>query len=230
MRGVIVLLALLLVSTTAFPSMWPEPLPGPIGWETRITPGFDPPIEYFIVYGGRGELSRDELLAKWGPGAVSVLVKLYRDPEWAEWKDKILLIISIFRTAEVMEFLTSEFAEARDQVPVTLKQRICLGYLLGMIRSRDPECADTLLEEGLKAPEGPYWREYAAYLAERIRPGAKTEESNAARARIGQLLQTLPEKNPMRDFLTDAIFGSKEVRRAKEPMDVILKKEQGERP
>ena len=203
---------------------------GPIGWEKRITPGFDPPIEYCVVYGTTWidpAPKMEECVAKWGPTAVPVLIKLYRDPQWAALQPRVLDIIGLFPpTTETKDFLLAEFATAR--AAITGDQDIWrLPYrLLSMIRKADPQRADALVEEGLKNPTDPCFETFVQDLFYR----ASEAGNKDAQARLDQVLQTLPENNPLRKSILSRYEYNKAAGRANESIDNAPNNKKGGQP
>lgn len=91
----------------------------PIGWETRITPGFDPPIEYEIVYAqpGYGEesaKSRKEIIASWGPNAFGVLKALAEDPAWAAFRPDIESLMQEVVSEEALDYFETRARNALE--------------------------------------------------------------------------------------------------------------------
>jgi hypothetical protein len=196
---------------------------GPIGWEKCITPGFDPPIEYVVVYGTTWidpPLKVAQCVDKWGPEALPVFKKLHGDPRWAALRQRLLTFIELFPPADTKDFLLSAFEEARAAL-TGVREDWRLPYsLLSMIRKADPKRADELVEEGLKNPADPCYQVFVQDLFSRaLEPGNKD-----AQARFDQVLQTLPANDSMRSYFVQRLESSKTVGRANEPMNNVLKK------
>ena len=218
-------LALSLVSGSVSADVFETPKPGPIGWEKRVAPGFDPPVEYVVVYGTNrldSRLSASDYVAKWGPNALPVLITLYRSPEWAPWRRDIVVLVSGFRSPEALDFMIEEHNVLRGRDRMTNEERWVFSGLLYYIGQIDPKRADDLVEEGLKTPDGPHAETYVHYLAGKLGRVDRDGTGASARARLQKLLEALPPQAPLREIVDGALYGSKSVRRAKEPMDKIL--------
>jgi len=91
------------------------PPPPEVGWEEAILPGFDPPIEYVLVYGEGGvpfvasAAQIEPLLARWGPEAGRALVQLHQDPRFEAFQSAIMRFMLQLRTPEIAELMRIRF-------------------------------------------------------------------------------------------------------------------------
>ncbi|MFA6244726.1 MAG: hypothetical protein WC655_27525 [Candidatus Hydrogenedentales bacterium] len=217
------------VGYAAWASPPPPPGPGPIGWEKRIAKGFDPPIEYVIVYGTEWigpDVQMNDLVAKWGPGAVEVLAAMYRDPEWKEFRYGILNAIMLFDVKESKDFLVARYEEVRSRPNPTPQDKGELSSFLLRIRTHDPKRADQLVDEGLKDKSSPHFDTFVYDLSNRF----VTSGDVALKAKLDGVLQALPEESQLRQAVNYSLEASKARQRASEPMDEILSKEKGDKP
>lgn len=227
MRSLVVLPILAAFAAAFFaPSATAEPPheniePGPIGWEKHIAPGFDPPIEYVIVHGSAWmdpAFSWKDCVEKWGPGAAPVLVNLYRNPEWAKFRDTVLSLIGVFSTPEVKSFLESEYAKELAQS--TREGQNKLPRLLALMRTIDPERAKQWVDEGLKDIASPHFRTFVIELQNRVAQTKNAED----RAKL-ELLLKMRGEGELRTSILHTLEYDKSIQRAEEPMDKILKLE-----
>ena len=214
------------VGYAAWASPPPPPGPGPIGWEKRIAPGFDPPIEYVIVY-GTGWIGPDATLrdvaAKWGGGAIKVLGAMYADEEWKEYHEPILSTIALIDAKESTEFLEAQYKDVLSRSNPKPADKSELSRLLSLLRARDPERANQLVDEGLKDMASPHFDTFVYDLTNRYTASRDAQ----LKAKLDDVLQTLPEGNLLRKSIADRLEGERSLQRADEPMDAILAKEKG---
>lgn len=70
--------------------------PPPLGWEDRITKGFEPPIEYVIaIESGTTNKAMQKYLDSWGDDAVPVLKRLAEEPFWQDYRGKIQKFLQV---------------------------------------------------------------------------------------------------------------------------------------
>jgi len=205
------------------------PKSGPIGWEKKVTPGFDPPIEYVLVFETDWLDPRpapEELWKKWGPGAAPVLEKLYHDPAWAELQRPILQLLATSSDPTVAEFFAQELVTTSALPNPTEEISAKVRQLLWFIQKLDPKRAGKLIEDGLRDPRSPHFQTFANSL----QVLAAQRDNEDAKAQLDKLLNSLAEDNPLRKSIVYSITYNKTIQRADEPMDLILKKEKGGKP
>lgn len=204
-----------------------ETLVPPIGWEKQVSPGFEPPVEYTVVYAGAGlepSLTIKDCAPKWGPDAVRVLIELYRNPEWAGFQERILSGIVLFSTPEVKTFLEEEYAQELKKTDA--KKPAQLMLFLSLMRKIDPDRAKQWVDEGLKDSTGPHFQTFVFDLRER----AFQTHNPDVQAQLTRVLNSLPE-GELRKALAASIeammANQRTEQRTNEPMRVILEKEKG---
>lgn len=217
-----------LVADLAWASYAPPP-PGPIGWEKRLAPGFDPPIEYVVMYECWGPGPRKEVdgyVAQWGPGAGPVLVALYRNPDWKGFRDQILDILNKVDAPEVTAFLAEEaerLASTKEAPPRPDYEKV---RLLNMLAKRDANAADAVAFAIAQNPAHPYFESIIGYLSIR----ATQENGAACKAKLEELAAGTSDAR-LRDRIERTFKGDAAVNRANEPMSVVLQREaKGEKP
>ncbi len=217
----LILLADLSVQSTPPPRL--VPTMGPIGWEERITPGFSPPIEYVVVYGSAWfdpELKESDCPAKWGPGAIDVLGRLYHDAEWEPYRQKVFALLSMYKGPELEKFLTTDIAAVTARLGASGEQNQLL-QLLGLLQKSFPERYSALLREASQEADSPILQTLVGDLGWRLDeygdPGTRNQ--------LSQILQMLPLESPLRSRVVRALDANKASQRAYEPMNIILKTE-----
>jgi len=199
------------------------PPPAPIGWETRITPGFDPPIEYVLVYSvysPEAQSSLVETLKGWGPEAGQVLARLYRDPDWAEHRDQILTLLDKAEAPGVVEFLKEEVnsvisnASGGDHIDYRLVR------LLTMLAQRDAATADRIAFDTVDNHACPAIQAAISYLFVR----ANQANGHACLAKL-EAIATTSEDLRLRAEIPRRLAQRAAEVRAQEPMSVVLERE-----
>lgn len=193
----------------------------PVGWETRITPGFDPPIEYFIAYGQYGFESvtpekRKEVVEQWGPNALGVLKQLAEDPGWSAFRGDILSLIPLVKSPATTALLVEE-AEKQMSKSDPAKQGADLHNALARLAGADVTAYLELLDAHFAAAPAEVQRVMVSVLAYRLRGdrGAECE------ARLTEIARTTADDG-IRKTIADAIEVNNSRKRADEPMQAIL--------
>jgi hypothetical protein len=212
-----------LIAVAAGMASYAPPPPGPIGWETRITPGFDPPIEYVLVYemwGPSPGAALGETIAKWGPQAAPALIGLYQTPDWEDRRSQILTLLSHFEGDEVTAFLCEE-AVRQVETPVDEKRRnYLLSQLLGSLGKRDPSAADAIVTDILGKPDSPHLDTAIGYLlSQAAQPGGE-----AYRDKLERIADTT-EVERISGWIRTALEQNAAQTRANEPMRTVLEQE-----
>ena len=210
-------------------AIYAPPPPGPIGWEKRLTPGFDPPIEYVVVYESWGPGPGKEVdgyITQWGPGAGPVLVALYQNPDWKEFHHQILSVMDKVDAPEVTSFLMEEakqLASTKEAPPRPDYEKV---RLLNMLAKRDAAAADAVAFEIAQNPAHPYFESIIGYLSIR----ATQENGAACKAKLEELAADTSDAR-LRDRIERTFKGDAAQNRANEPMSVVLQREaKGEKP
>ncbi|MCL4694187.1 MAG: hypothetical protein KJ060_16955 [Candidatus Hydrogenedentes bacterium] len=221
-RRAILGLSSLVVALAVVGSYAPPP-PGPIGWETRITPGFDPPIEYVLVYEMWGPSTvgtLDEQVAGWGEEAAPALIALYEVPEWKDWRGHILTILDRFESEAVTAFLRDE-AVKHAELPADKDHRnYLLPQLLRLLGKRDAAAADAIVNGLLSDPDSPHMNTAISYLLSRAgQPGGKSY-----REKLEAIAETTPTPR-IAEWIHKALTQDASQMRANEPMYLVLERE-----
>lgn len=199
------------------------PSPAPIGWETRITPGFDPPIEYVLVYGVYNPVAKPSLaetIQGWGPEARQVLTRLYRDPGWAGHRDAILALLDKVESPGVVEFLKEEVnlvisnASGGDHIDYRLVR------LLTMLAQRDAATADQIAFDTLEKRASPVIQSAISYLFVR----AGQANGDTCLAKLESLAKDSEDLRLRVEIQRQLTQRAAQVR-AQEPMSVVLDRE-----
>ncbi len=211
------------LSAMAVVASYAPPPPGPIGWETRITPGFDPPIEYVLVYEMWGPSpvgTLDERVAAWGDEAVPALIALYEVPEWNDWRGQILTILDRFESEVVTAFLLEE-AVKHAELPADKDHRnYLLPQLLGLLGKRDAAAADAIVDGFLSNPDSPHMNTAISYLLGRAgQPGGEPY-----RGKLETIAETTPTPR-IAEWIHKALTQDASQMRANEPMRLVLERE-----
>ena len=218
----------ILAGTVVYAEIAPPP-PGPIGWETRITPGFDPPLEYYLVYGGyryANNAKLDETIQGWGPKAGPALVSLYRNPEWADFRGPILNLIGKVDAPEISAFLKEEAETILTDSPPSGRPDYTKVSLLNMLARRDPATADEIAYRIVKDPAAPYFVSMIGYLTLR----AGQDDGAPCRAKLEAIAAETNDAQ-LRQRIQNALSGQAAQIRAQESMHLVLEREaKGEKP
>jgi hypothetical protein len=201
----------------------PERVP-PIGWETRIAPGFDPPIEYFIAYRQWGfeTVSSDErrrTVESWGPKALNVLKQLRDDPGWAAYRGDIDLLIPMVKSPNTVDFLRQE---AEKILLNPSSEQTELSSALFRFASADYEGFLKLLEAHVSTVA----RAQQFALVDTLINQLYGEHAADSEARLLKLASSSTDEN-IKKHIADAIASLKAARRVDEPMQIVLDAERG---
>lgn len=215
-------LSSLVVALAGLASYAPPP-PGPIGWETRITPGFDPPIEYVLVYEMWGPSpvgTLNERVAAWGKEAAPALIALYEVPEWKDWRGQILTILDRFESAAVITFLREEAVRHAELTADKDHRNHLLPQLLRLLGKRDAAAADAIVNGFLGDPASPHMDTAISYLLSRAgQPGGEPY-----REKLETIAQTTPTPR-IAEWIHKALTQDASQLRANEPMRLVLERE-----
>ena len=203
--------------------------PGPIGWETRITPGFDPPIEHVLVFreaGPQRDETFDKALRAWGPEAAPALVKLYRDPAWEAHRWAILGYLKRVDGPFVASFLEEAAKALEVAPPVKGPGAIWPASLLAMLAERDAAAADAIAFGVLSDTASPHYESIIHYLQDR----AGHEDGAACRAKAEEIAAETDDEH-LGKRIRQALERRDAEARADEPMRLVLDREaKGEKP
>ena len=205
------------------------PPPGPIGWEKRLTPGFEPPVEYVVVYHTWGPgpgPEVDKYVATWGPGAGPVLVSLLQQPEWKDFHGHILSVLDKVDSPEVTAFLTDEAKAMAATTEALSRPDYEKARLLNMLAKRHPAAADAVAFEIAQNTAHPYFESIIGYFSIR----ASQENGAACKAKLEELASGTSDAR-LRGRIERTFKGNAAQDRANEPMSVVLQREaKGEKP
>ena len=195
-------------------SLAPPP-PPPIGWEERMTPGYEPPVEEVVVQMSRHHFERNEVTPGevwkgWDAGAVQVLIHLLEDARWEKFRNHMITLLVESPHARAHEWAEETLREAGLQEQAE-DQPTWLGSLLGQYAAKHPKKAEELRELFLEQGNAPM-RHWA--LHQLIARG--TAE---ALARAELLAQTLMPDANQRTWLLTRVEEARGHLRAQEPMD-----------
>lgn len=221
LRNACCIAVMILASATSFREA--ERVP-PIGWETRIAPGFDPPIEYFVAYRQWGfeSVSNDEVrrtVESWGPKALDVLKQLRDDPGWAAYRNDIELLIPMVKSPETLDFLR------QDTEKILLNpssEQPELNNALFRFAKSDYEGFLKLLEAYM--PTVARAQQFA--LVDTLINQLYGEHASDCEARLLKLASGSTDEN-IKKHIADAIAALKAARRVDEPMQIVLDAERG---
>jgi hypothetical protein len=199
------------------------PPPGPIGWETRIAPGFDPPIEYVLVFHSPGpgqDKAFDEAVGAWGPEAAPVLIRLYRDPAWQVHRRAILDLLRRLDTPAVTSFLVEEAKAVLAAPPTGNRHDVSVQSLLGMLAKPDAATADGIASSVLSDAASPHYESAIAYFITR----AGQENGANCRAKLEEIAAKTDNER-LRERILRSLKTQDAQARAHEPMGVVLDRE-----
>lgn len=208
------ILAVFFAAVPAYASYYVPP--PPIGWEERVTPGYDPGIESVLVRMSRIELQKDDdikaIWAKWDEGAVDVLLKLFDDKAWIAFRHHVLRLLSLSPCERATGWLDDTFKTLATKSELTKEEQQTLSYLLYSSQRPDAEITrervELCLREGNR--ESRNWA-----LGQLI--NQRTEESLA---RVTELAKNA-ENEQQRAWLLKAVDDARGYLRAQEPMEPV---------
>ncbi|MDZ4860117.1 MAG: hypothetical protein SGI88_14155 [Candidatus Hydrogenedentes bacterium] len=200
----------------------------PIGWETRVTPGFDPPIEYQIVYGSSGYESAPaedikKLISSWGPEAFGVLKKRGEDPAWKEFRPTIDLLIQENGSPETASYFAERAKEALNTPDENGPDGNVLQIALHRLRRVAPQEFEKLFEEAFPSASAPARRMLLTVFAFGLSDDTQAETRVA---RLRAIMKSASE-DAERKLIADLLANYATQQRANEPMQRILDIERG---
>ncbi|MCP4643208.1 MAG: hypothetical protein GY851_22360 [bacterium] len=221
----LILLCLTLVVGAAWASLMPPP-PGPIGFETRLAPGFDPPVEYVVAFGEHlfgDPRTRFYPPKVWGPEAVPVLSAMLRDPEWARHRQWILSLLDRFETPATPEALAKEAEALLASAPKDGEDAHAIMSVLTTLAKHDATRADAIALKAVEDSESPYYQQLVYYLQNR----STTTDGAPCRDKLKAIAQSTKD-DKLRAQIEHSLESSASVLRAHEPMSIVLEREAGE--
>lgn len=198
----------------------------PVGWETRVTPGFDPPIEYFIAYGPNGFESQTpeqqkEVVEKWGPNALDVLKRLADDPGWAAYRSEIQSIIPLVKSPEVAVLMVAEARKQLDGADSANKPAE-LWNALARLANADYDAFVTLMDERFATVSPDRQRTLAGILCAQLRG----DHAADCEARLNEIAKSTGDET-IKKTISAALVDAAARKRASEPMQKVLDAERG---
>lgn len=190
----------------------------PIGWETRVAPGFDPPIEYYIAYREAGFEydTAKETVAKWGPKALDVLQRMLDDPAWAAYRDDVSRLIPLVQSPEAVALLVKE-AEKQIADPGALKDKPDLHNALARLAGADYAAYVKFMDAHLASAKPEVQRTMIGVLTYQLRGDHAAE----CEARLKKIVKTSTDDG-MQKLVSEAIAENDAHKRANEPMQKVL--------
>lgn len=200
----------------------------PIGWESRITPGFDPPIEYFIAYANDGFLSpmlqkREEVVKQWGPNALDVLKRLSEDPGWAAYRGDIQQLITLVESPETLALLVQEAEKQLDAPDTDRGASADLHGALARLATADYGAFTALLDARFATASKAKQQTFVYMLMYRLRG----EHAADCEARLNEIAKTAND-GAIQKTIADALAENAGYLRAQEPMRTVLDAERGQ--
>jgi len=194
----------------------------PIGWESRITPGFDPPIEYYIAYANDGFQSpmlqkREEIVAQWGPGALDVLKRLSDDPGWAAYHGDIQQLIALVKSPETLALLAQEAEKQLDAPDTERGASADLHGALARLAAADYTAFTNVLDARFATASAAKQRTFVYILLFRLRG----ENGADSEARLREIAKTVGDSATQKT-IADALAENEGHKRAQEPMQTVL--------
>jgi len=194
--------------------------PGPIGWETRITTGFDPPVEYVLVFGVEPGESYDDLSERWGPDAKPLLMRLYRDPDWRRQKHTALNLLAQYADPDVAAFAREEMPKLIETPVEDRNRQVALQPFLRMIATQDADEAIAIAFRVLNERDDGFAANAMWYLF----GTAETEQGDTVNTRLAAFARDNPHRATAQRILSHLETAAAE-RRAHESMTKILTQE-----
>lgn len=181
MRLLTIVALILFLTPMAHASMMAPPDPPPVGWEERITPGFDPPVEYLFVYQlpdvPLNYLNDDgvrELLQRWGQDPAPVLIRLLGDTGWHSYHHQILHFLLQTKSPTALEYVKGKLAQVLRVEKPAPEDQFRLSEWLDHVWQLEQSTAEQQLLEGLQHPAAPFYTGYVLHLIRRAHDAGDT--------------------------------------------------------
>lgn len=196
----------------------------PIGWETRIMPGFNPPIEYYLVYERGWVVSVEKqhaIVRSWGPKAFDVLKAMSEDAAWAGFRDDILFLMQEADSPEKAVLFSSE-AEKLISDPEAIKKSADLYKALARLINADYGGYVKLLDAHLASASPEVRRSLVGVLTHQL----GGEHGEECEAKLNAIAGTIGDDG-VKEMIARAIAENNARKRAQEPMQKVLDAERG---
>ncbi len=219
------------VSLALSPPAPPKRYP-PIGWEERTTAGFDPPIEYAVVYappryGGALTDEQRTIAAKWGSGAGEVLIRLYDAPGWQAYRYDILDWLDCVEFPNLSSFYIDAIKKIMDDPnfnnPADTTTKNFGHNLMGRLRRHDLPAAEAVVEEGLRNVNSPNYSFFVTHLMSFMGTGRSDNHESKLRE-----IAISTNDNQLRLNIEETLKRHEAYKRAQEPMARVLEQERAE--
>lgn len=132
----------------------PPPLVPPQGWEREVTPGFEPAIEKVLADWEVSRPVETDIWQHWGSEAVPVLMKIYRDERWKDFRPAIQGLLFRSGLSEAIDALKQRLDELErldGSAPGALYETTCITG--AFVWQGSPELREHVFDRAVHAPE-----------------------------------------------------------------------------
>lgn len=200
----------------------------PHGWETHITPGFEPPIEGAIAFppeSWRGSTAGPRIRDKmdlWGPAAMPVLERMFDDPFWRDYRLQILSLIHRGPESRRLTFYHKAIPELSRRKLTDYEQQMLASLLAGLGEIAPVELSRTIDD---LAADPAYAENSLRFLWKSLSLGP-----NAHYLDVFRTITANTSDPGQRELLEKCVSWANAIQRGFEPMEGQLARESGEQP